>query len=87
MATRKIIIKRRKRPEVLRMPASPLPRPSYGAGDNPINTQHYLCAWCFTDKKSIKEKCKSCGRFATATQPQSKISQVYVEDNPIFSEN
>jgi hypothetical protein len=82
---RRIRIKRNPRPAVLRMsPDKKLPKPSYGSGDE---NRLYWCMWCYFSKTSPKQKCECCGKFGATSVPQKEISQVYLEDNPVFLES
>lgn len=84
---RRIRIIRNKRPEVLRMSGKKLPRPSHGAGTTEA-TKPYWCMWCWYPKTSnIKAKCECCGKLGATSTPQKRISQVYLEDNPVFLES
>jgi hypothetical protein len=80
---RRIRIKRNKRPEVLRMSGKKFPRDSFGAGTTDPD-RHYWCLWCYYPKETVKEKCGCCGKFGATNMPQKEISQVYLEDNPVF---
>lgn len=84
---RRIRIKRNRRPEVLRNAGQKLPQPSYGAGVEEPVKQHW-CMWCYYPKKaSIDKKCECCGKLGATSTPQREISQVYLEDNPVFLES
>lgn len=82
---RRIRIKRNKRPDVLRNAGVKFPRPSHGAGGEP--TRSYWCMWCYYPKQNPKQKCECCGHLGATSVPQKQISQVYLEDNPVFLES